>query len=148
MESPASTRAESRGEVFTRDDVRAYIARNAQQLAKAAEGARSKQPELASRVEEIRTKLEELQALVEAGAPDLEDLERRFTILEDKLHSLAAAHASEDSLLTIRRELDRQLSPYRRKMTAEQLAQVERQYLQKRLFELFAFPRLSLFYLT
>ena len=147
-ESPASTRAGSRGEVFTRDEVRAYITRNAQQLAKAAEGARSKQPELASRVEEIRAKLEELQALVQAGAPDLEDLERRFTILEDKLHSLAAAHASEDSLLTIRRELDRQLSPYRRKMTAEQLAQVERQYLQKRLFELFAFPRLSLFYLT
>ena len=33
-------------------------------------------------------------------------------------------------------------------MTAEQLRQLERQYTQKRLFEKFDLPRLSLFYLT
>jgi hypothetical protein len=33
-------------------------------------------------------------------------------------------------------------------MSVEQLAQLERQYLQKRLFEQFEVPRLSLFYLT
>ena len=33
-------------------------------------------------------------------------------------------------------------------MTAEQLSQLERQYTQKRLFERFDLPRLSLFYLT
>jgi hypothetical protein len=33
-------------------------------------------------------------------------------------------------------------------MSADQLAQLERQYTQKRLFEYFAVPRLSLFYLT
>jgi hypothetical protein len=33
-------------------------------------------------------------------------------------------------------------------MSAEQLMQLERQYLQKRLFERFGLPRLSLFYLT
>jgi hypothetical protein len=33
-------------------------------------------------------------------------------------------------------------------MTAEQLSQLERQYMQKRLFERFDLPRLSLFYLT
>jgi hypothetical protein len=48
----------------------------------------------------------------------------------------------------IRRELDRQLAPYRRRMTAEQLGQLERQYTQKRLFEAYNLPRLSLFYLT
>ncbi len=51
-------------------------------------------------------------------------------------------------LLNMRRDLDRQLAPYRRKMTAEQLSQLERQYTQKRLFENFDLPRLSLFYLT
>ncbi len=48
----------------------------------------------------------------------------------------------------MRRDLDRQLAPYRRKMTAEQLGRLERQYTQKRLFERFSLPRLSLFYLT
>jgi len=51
-------------------------------------------------------------------------------------------------MLAIRREMDRSLAPYRRKMSVEQLAQLERQYLQKQLFEQFDVPRLSLFYLT
>jgi hypothetical protein len=33
-------------------------------------------------------------------------------------------------------------------MSAEQLGRLERQYTQKRLFERFDVPRLSLFYLT
>ena len=48
-------------------------------------------------------------------------------------------------MLAIRREMDRSLAPYRRKMSADQLAQLERQYIQKRLYELFEVPRLSLF---
>ena len=40
------------------------------------------------------------------------------------------------------------LAAYRRKMKAEQLALVEKQYLQKRLLEEFGLPRLSLFYLS
>jgi len=51
-------------------------------------------------------------------------------------------------LLALRREMDRSLAPYRRKMSADQLAQLERQYVQKRLYEFFEVPRLSLFYLT
>jgi hypothetical protein len=82
------------------------------------------------------------------AALDLEDLERRLTILEEKLTAALSAGADEDALLAIRREMDRSLAPYRRKMSAEQLAQLERQYTQKRLFEQFDVPRLSLFYLT
>ena len=82
------------------------------------------------------------------GPLDLEDLERRLTVLEEKLAAALSADADESSLLAIRREMDRSLAPYRRKMSAEQLAQLERQYTQKRLFELFGVPRLSLFYLT
>jgi hypothetical protein len=40
------------------------------------------------------------------------------------------------------------LAAYRKKMKAEQLALVEKQYIQKRLLEEFGLPRLSLFYLT
>jgi hypothetical protein len=59
-----------------------------------------------------------------------------------------SADADEETLLFVRREMDRSLAPYRRKMSAEQLTQIERQYTQKRLFERFDLPRLSLFYLT
>ncbi len=78
---------------------------------------------------------------------DLEDLERRLTILEEKLVAVITANLDEEELLEIRREMDRALVPYRRKMTADQLALLERQYTQRKLFERFRLPRLSLFYL-
>ena len=71
-----------------------------------------------------------------------------MSVLEEKLTAALTAGASEDALLAIRREMDRALQPYRRKMTAEQLRQLERQYAQKRLFQHYELPRLSLFYLT
>jgi hypothetical protein len=82
------------------------------------------------------------------GALDLEDLERRMTVFEEKLSSALSAEVDDETMLAIRREMDRSLGPYRRKMSAEQLAQLERRYVQKRLFEHFEVPRLSLFYLT
>jgi hypothetical protein len=104
---------------------------------------------LAGRFEDAAMRLEEALPLIGApGALDLEDLERRMTVLEEKLAVALSADADEESLLAVRREMDRSLAPYRRKMSAEQLAQLERQYTQKRLFEQFEIPRLSLFYLT
>jgi hypothetical protein len=79
---------------------------------------------------------------------DLEDLERRLTVLDEKLQAAVTRHASEDLMLRIRREVDGQLAAYRRKMKAEQLAQVEKQYVQKRLLEEFRLPRLSLYYFS
>src|SRR2546427_9451709 len=79
---------------------------------------------------------------------DLEDVERRLTILDEKLHALMMSHAPEELMLKIQREVDGQLSTYRRKMKAQQLAMVEKQYMQKRLLEEFGIPRLSLFYLS
>ena len=142
-------RSRRRSEPFSREDIRAYIRRNLEKLTAAAESSRARYPELASRIDDLRSKLAESLTILDSPASlDLEDLERRFTVLEEKLHSAATAGASDDSLVAFRRELDRQLAPYRRKMTADQLAQVERQYLHKRLFELFGLPRLSLFYLS
>ena len=83
-----------------------------------------------------------------AGTLDLEDLERRLTILDEKMQAALTQCAPEDLMLKIRRELDGQLAAYRRKMKAEQLALVEKQFLQKRLLAEFGMPRLSLFYMS
>jgi hypothetical protein len=82
----------------------------------------------------------------EAGA-DLEELERRLTVLEQKMIGLARASESEDDALIARRELETQLQPYRRKMTAAQLSMLESQFLERKLLERLKLPRLSLFYL-
>jgi len=82
------------------------------------------------------------------GLLDLENLERRLTVLDEKIQAAAASHASEELMLRIRREMDGQLAAYRRKMKAEQLALIEKQYVQKRLLEEFGLPRLSLYYFS
>lgn len=145
--SRAATRPASEG--FSRDELRYYFERNASRLAAASKGSAGSNSELAARFEDAAKRLAELVPLLDSpGTLDLEDLERRLTILEEKLAAALHAAADDEALLNIRRELDRQLAPYRRKMSAAQLAQLERQYIQKRLFEHFAVPRLSLFYLT
>jgi hypothetical protein len=140
-------------EPFSRDELRRYFERNVKRLRAAAEKqnnmATPASQHLASRFEDAAKKLEESLPLLDApGALDLEDLERRLTVLEEKLSAALSADADEEAMLAIRREMDRSLAPYRRKMSAEQLTQLERQYMQKRLFEYFDVPRLSLFYLT
>jgi hypothetical protein len=138
---------------FSREELRRYFERNVKRLRAAAEkqktAADTRRDNLARRFLDAATKLEEALPLLDApGQLDLEDLERRLTVLEEKLSAALSADADEESMLAIRREMDRSMAPYRRKMTAEQIAQLERQYLQKRLFEYFEVPRLSLFYLT
>lgn len=135
-------------EPFSRDELRGYVRGNAEKLSLAAAKCDASQPALPAQIRDVCSNLSDSLTLLESpGALDLEDLERRFTALEEKLLAAATMSASEEILLGIRRELDRQLSPYRRKMTSAQLAQVERQYIHKRLFEEFSLPRLSLFYM-
>jgi len=134
---------------FSRDDLRAYLQRNAEILRKAAERAQSSQPELAALLLRSAESLAGSQTLLDTPAIlDLEDLERRMTVLDEKLHAAMLSHASEELMLKIRREVDSQLASYRRKMKAEQLALVEKQYLQKRLLDEYRLPRLSLYYFS
>jgi hypothetical protein len=136
-------------EPFSRDELKKYFERNTARLRAVAEKYRATHLAMAARLDEIAKRLEEALPLLDSpGALDLEDLERRLTILEEKLTAALSADADEEALLSIRREMDRSLAPYRRKMSSEQLAQLKRQYTQKRLFEQFDLPRLSLFYLT
>ena len=145
----ADNALKSTEEPFTRQEIQRFFERNAQRLAAAAEKQRSADPNLAARLAEFAARIGELRTLLDTpGHLDLEDLERRLSILEEKLTATLTSYAPEDVMLEARRELDRQLAPYRRKMTAAQLAQLEKQYTQKRLYESFGLPRLSLFYLT
>jgi hypothetical protein len=146
---PEVAPARSSCEAFSRDELRQYFERSAARLRSAAEKQRANRPSLAARIEEAASRLDEMRTLLDTPAAlDLEDIERRLTVLEEKLSAGLSADANEDAMLAIRREMDRSLAPYRRKMSAEQLAQLERQYTQKRLYEYFDVPRLSLFYLT
>lgn len=82
------------------------------------------------------------------GVPSrLENLERRLTVLEEKLFAALLAAIRDDEIVTVRAEADRELAPYRRKMPAAQIEQLQKQYTHKRLLEQYNLPRLSLFYM-
>jgi hypothetical protein len=136
-------------EPFPREEVKAYLTRNAERLAAAAQKNQGQYPEIAAQLAEIAESVRSSSLLLDSPAKfDFEDLERRLTVLDDKISALVMTQATEELLLRIRREVDGQLSAYRRKMKAEQLAQVETKYTQKRLLEEFALPRLSLYYFS
>ncbi len=118
---------------FQMEELRAYLRNNAAAMP----------PEFG----EIAAALERLAAGVEEHYLDLEGLEQRLTVLEEKMIASARARQSEDALLESRRELERQLRPYRGKMTADQLAMLEKQYLERNVLEKAGLPRLSLFYM-
>jgi hypothetical protein len=95
---------------------------------------------------EIILRLREL-----AAAPDqthsLEELDRTLGVFEEKLLAALLTAAPEAQLITLREQAARELAPYRGKMQAVQIKQVQQQFLQKRLFEAHKLPRLSLFYM-
>jgi hypothetical protein len=134
---------------FSREELREYFAKNVARIVGATGSIGSVGAECLGRLREIGESLAEIATLLDAPGPqDLEDLERRLTILDDKLMALLMSVVSEETMLKIRREMDGQLAAYRRKMKAEQIALVEKQYLQKRLLEEFRLPRLSLYYFS
>lgn len=136
-------------EPFSLDELRIYFAKNAAQIGGVAYAAGPHGAEFVGRLREIAQSLGDMTRLLDTpGTLDLEDLERRLTILDDKMHAVLTSYVSEVTMLKIRREMDGQLAAYRRKMKAEQIALVEKQYVQKRLLEEFGLPRLSLYYFS
>jgi hypothetical protein len=77
----------------------------------------------------------------------LEDLERRLTVLEEKLFAVLLASTPDEEIVIVRAEADRDLAPYRRKMSGAQIDQLQKQYVHKCLLEKYRLPRLSLFYM-
>src|SRR6201999_314253 len=118
---------------FPVQELRIYLTKNVALTRTVAAKISGTVPNLGARLNEIASAVEAASVLLDApGILDLEDLERRLTVLDDKVYAAVTADASEDLLLRVRREMDGQLAMYRRKMKAEQIALVEKQYLQKR----------------
>jgi hypothetical protein len=89
-----------------------------------------------------------MAAMFEGGvAPSMEDIERRLTVMEEKLIAALLVDIPEAALLAVRTDADRDLAPYRSRMSAPQIEQLQKQYVQKRLLEQYQLPRLSLFYM-
>jgi len=144
-EAPARS---ATAEPFSREELARFFDDGAAKLHSTAAKFAGDSPELAKRLSEIARGIEEAKIALDApGHLDLEYLERRFTVLEDKLTATLTSAANAETMVRVRTEMDRALAPYRRKMPAEQLALVERQYLQKQLFEIYGLSRLSLYYL-
>jgi len=80
--------------------------------------------------------------------PQLEELEQSLTVLEQKLFASVLTTTPETELLALRQQAAAELAPYRNRMPAMQIRQVEQQFLNKRLLEKMNLPRLSLFYMS
>lgn len=132
---------------FNPEEVAAFFRANSAALREAAR-RHAAQPALPQAFTDIAAALEALAGQPATGATtNLEDLERHLTVFEEKLLAALTQAASAEALVELRREVERGLGPYRRRMKAEQLALIETQFLQKKLFERYALPRLSLFYM-
>lgn len=142
--APSSQR-ESRESGFESERVATFLDRNAEALDAAARDNHS----CASTLVATAVRLRELAVTMRGPAPlALDELDRTLTVLEEKLLAALQSSATEQELVDLKAQADRELAPYRAKMSAVQLRQVQQQFLQKRLLELRALPRLSLFYMS
>jgi hypothetical protein len=130
-------------EGFEPDTIAAFLRQNADALAAA------KFPESAAAarmvVSDAAKTLRGLAQNVPKGM--LEDLERRLTVLEEKIFASLLTSTPDQEMVSVRAEADRDMAPYRRKMSAPQIDQLQKQYTQKKLLEKYHLPRLSLFYM-
>jgi hypothetical protein len=133
---------------FETAQIVAFLRENAGKLEKAKLPERSGFATTALAREEAASLREIAESIERSGKlPRLEDLERRLTVLEEKLFAVLMAATQDDDLVNVRSEADRDLAPYRSKMTAAQIEQLHKQYIHKRLLERCGVPRLSLFYM-
>lgn len=128
---------------FENERVASYLKRNAEAIVVA--GERKPNEALAP----IAARLRELAAgLNDAEAMTLEDLDRNLTVLEEQMVDTVRAGASEGELVALRQQADTEIAPFRSRMTAVQLRQVQQQFLTRRLLQMYSLPRLSLFYMS
>jgi hypothetical protein len=132
---------------FEPETIAAFLRRNAD-LLEAAKLPRSAGISVHAVAEQSAATLRKLaQEIQSKAASKLEDLERHLTVLEEKLFAALLAATPDEDIVTVRAQADRELSPYRRKMAAPQIEQLQKQYVHKRLLEKYGLPRLSLFYM-
>lgn len=130
---------------FEPETISAFLERHANELdaAKIPETAKVARVVVSDAAKTLR----ELAAQARKPAGRLEDLERRLTVLEEKLFAALLTSTPDEEIVSVRAEADRDLAPFRRKMSGPQIDQLQKQYVQKRLLEKYKLPRLSLFYM-
>jgi len=133
---------------FNVQQIAAFLRENAERMEKATPPERAGLSVGALARETAGTLREMVDAIeLSEKLPRLEDLERRLTVLEEKLFAVLMAATPDDDLVEVRAQADRDLAPYRRNMAAAQIEQLHKQYARKRLLERSGVPRLSLFYM-
>jgi hypothetical protein len=145
--APPETSPKSRaGEGFEPEVVAAFLLRNASLLeaAKLPQGGGVSVRTVALQAAKA---LRELADAPGRNASRLEDLEQRLTVMEEKLFAALLAAIPDEQIVAVRKEADRDLAPYRKKMSGAQIEQLRKQYVHKRLLEKYGLPRLSLFYM-
>jgi hypothetical protein len=144
--APLPARSSSR-QGFEPEAIAAFLQRNADLLAAATLPERSGVSVHTAALEASHTLRRLAEGTEDKKVGRLEDLERRLTVLEEKLFAALLAATPDDEIVAVRAEADHDLMPYRRKMPPAQIEQLHRQYVRKRLLEKYGLPRLSLFYM-
>ena len=136
------------GQGFEPQTIAAFLRRNAEIL-EAAQLPHVAGISVNAVAAESAATLRKLGEQTESGkaATRLEDLERHLSVLEEKLLATLLAATPDEEIVAVRAQADRELMPYRRKMPAAQIEQLQKQYVHKRLLEKYGLPRLSLFYM-
>jgi len=142
--APSTKSAAAQG--FEPETIAAFLHRNADLLL-AAKLPRSVGISVHVVATDCAAKLHNLAQELQTKSTRLEDLERHLTVLEEKLLAALLAATPDEDIVAVRAQADRELSPYRRKMAAPQIEQLQKQYVHKRLLEKYNLPRLSLFYM-
>ena len=105
-------------------------------------------PDLSQEAQQLAHRtVERLRSLAEEPVLTPEVLEPTLRALEEKLLAMVTATCPEDALTALRAQAASEIAPFRRRMQALQIRQIEAQFLEKRLLERYALPRLSLFYM-
>ena len=146
-DQPTSSKS-SAGQGFEPEAIAVFLRRNAD-LLEVAKLPRSAGISVHAIAQHSAGTLRKLAQEAERGkaASRLEDLERHLTVLEEKLFAALLAATPAQEIVAVRAQADHELAPYRRKMVAAQIEQLQRQYVHKRLLEKYGLPRLSLFYM-
>ena len=141
--SAAAVKEESVESGFEAERVSRYLEENAARV----DGVALPAPAEAVRLE-IVDRLRGLAVETRSGGAGLEELDRTLTVLEERMVAALLTSTAEAELVGLREQAARELAPYRGKMQAVQIRQVQQQFLQKRLLEAWKLPRLSLFYMS
>jgi glycine/D-amino acid oxidase-like deaminating enzyme len=137
----------SAGQGFEPEVVAAFLRKNASQLEATNlphSGGISARAIVLDTAKTLHQLAEEAE---KSRASRLQELERHLTVLEEKLFAALLASTPDGEVVTVRAEADRDLAPYRSKMSGAQIDQLQKQYVHKRLIEKYRLPRLSLFYM-